>query len=144
MPLTRKAYQRAMRKRKRQARAEMARNVALRHDSIYRLVSSKTGPGFQSQFAPNLQDVYKFWGKQFGHDDPLTDDWWDDQDIAGGEVDISAVNFDAAQLREALYQIGKNKAPGEDDIRIRLFDGADDELIEEMARMFTEMANDAV
>jgi hypothetical protein len=144
MRATHKAYQRSMRKRTRQARAELARKVERKQASIYTLVTStKKGARSQSRFIPNLEVLLKFWTTQFDHQDPLLHGWWEqmseDAGITGG---LPKVTFTVEQLREALSQIQDKKAPGDDDIRVSLFKGASDKLFTELARMLTEMAND--
>jgi hypothetical protein len=59
--LARKVYYGLMRKRKRQARAEMASHVEANHSSIYRIVVSKKGSGCQRRFVPNLEATLRFW-----------------------------------------------------------------------------------
>lgn len=137
-----KAYQRAMRKRRHQAKAEMARKVGINHYSIYKLVTSKKGQGSQSRFIPNMETLLEFWTTQFNHDDALQHGWWDNKTFeAGLNGKIPAVAFTADQVQEAFAQMKTKKAPGDDDIRVALFKGAPKELYEELARMFTEMVN---
>lgn len=143
MRIAHTAYQRAMRKRRRQAKSELARKVAFCHSSIYRLTAPKKGRRGQNKCIPNLEALLDFWTDQFDHEDPLTEDWWKSmtEEAGLGTAGISEVKFTVEQVREAISQIGSRKAPGDDDIRVDLFKGASDELVQEIARMFGELAN---
>ena len=128
-----------MRRRKRQSEASKARRVETRPSSIYRLAVSKKGPRFQARVLPDKDKFVKFWDDLFSDDEPIQHDWRPD----GEETSCDAVpiTFEGADLKQAIRQIATNKAPGEDDIRIQLFKGMEDEFYEELASLFTAMGH---
>jgi hypothetical protein len=79
MTKARNAYFNAMRRRKRRARAELARKVDSGEMSIHHLVNlSKRDPRHQARFVPDLHKVLGFWEGLISHHDPLSEnDLWD-------------------------------------------------------------------
>lgn len=145
MTRARNRYFNAMRRRKRRARAELARKVDAGEMSIHHLVNpSKKDPKHQERLVPDLQKMLAFWTGLFSHTDPLDqDDIWD---YLSGEGERPAafpeIVFTLDELKEALHRTNKNKAPGDDDIRPVLFQGASDQLLGNIARLLTMMANE--
>jgi hypothetical protein len=145
MTRARNRYFSAMRRRKRRARAELARKVDTGEISIHHLVNaSKKDPRHQERLVPDLEKMLAFWTGLFSHPDPLDqDDIWD---YLSGEAERPAafpeIVFTLDELKEALQKTDKNKAPGDDDIRPVLFQDASDQLLGNIARLLTQMAND--
>jgi hypothetical protein len=147
MTQARNAYFNAMRRRKRKARAELAQKVDSGEMSIHHLVNpSKKDPRHQARFVPDVDKVLDFWDGLFSHPDPLReDDLWDS--YLGADVAIPLafprMEFSGEELITAFRCTDKNKAPGSDDIRPVVFEGASPELFGNIARFLTKMANDA-
>ena len=145
MTKARNRYFNTMRRRKRRARAELARKVDAGEMSIHHLVNaSKKDPRHQERLVPDLQKMLDFWAGLFSHTDPLNeDDIWDYLGADGVRPNaFPEVVFTPEELREALQRTDKNKAPGDDDIRPILFQDASDELLGNIARLLTTMANE--
>ena len=140
MQEARRSYRSTMRRRKRQSEASKARRVETRPSSIYRLAASKKGPRFQARVLPDKDKFVKFWDDLFSDDEPIQHDWRPDGEDTSCEA--LPITFEGADLKQAIGQIATNKAPGEDDIRIQLFRGMEDEFYDELASLFTAMANE--
>lgn len=132
MRQARSLYKRAVRKRKRQAEAELASRIDLGFASIHRLTgSTKKDPGHQAKILPNLDKILEFWTDQFSDPEALP------PEALGLDF---LLNFSSEEVSGAFKQIDPNKATGDDDLRPELFQEKSDRLLQDLARLYTTEA----
>lgn len=132
MRTARASYIKAIRKRKRNAVAQLASQVDLGLSSIHRLVGSvKKDPKHQSRLVPDLAKTIEFWTDQFEDDDAL------DPELLGSDTGLT---FSPSEVATALKQMDPKKATGEDDIRPKVFDSPTEALLKDLARLYTDEA----
>lgn len=125
-------YKRTVRKRKRQAEAELASRVDLGFGSIHHLFGpTKKDPGHQAKILPNIEKILEFWTDQFS----------DPEAIPAEALGLDfLLHFTPDEVSEALGQLDPKKATGEDDIRADVFKETSDRFLKDLARLYTREA----